>query len=79
MTEINTFQKLLDAGYNLANNKIDIKPSTLLRGLRLTLTNHEIKDVVKVIRFLETKGFYQKNMLEKLVVKKEYFLIFLDC
>ena len=50
---------LLDAGYNCIDNKTKIEPSSLLRGLGLTLTNNEIKGIIKVIKSLEKSGILQ--------------------
>ena len=46
-------------------------------GLRITITNNKIKDIMKVIKFLENIGSLFKKVLEKLLVKKEDFSIFL--
>ena len=48
-------------------------------GLGITLKHNEIKDIAKLIRSLENSGILlKKYLLEKLVVKKEDFSIFLD-
>ena len=48
-------------------------------GLGITLKHNEIKDIAKLIRSLENSGILlKKYLLEKLVVKKEGFSIFLD-
>ena len=44
----------------------------------ITPTNNEIKDIVKVIRSLENRGILLKEILEKLIAKKEDFLTFLN-
>ena len=43
-------------------------------GSRLTLTNNEIKDIMKLIRSLEIDMFYSMKLLKKLLVKNEDFL-----
>ena len=43
-------------------------------GSRPTLTNNEIKDIMKLIRSLEIDMFYSMKLLEKLLVKNEGFL-----
>ena len=43
-------------------------------GSRLTLTNNEIKDIMKLIKSLEIDMFYSMKLLEKLLVKNEDFL-----
>ena len=45
-------EAFLQTGHNLINNKV-IKPSSLLSGSELTLTNNEIKDILREIRSLE--------------------------
>ena len=46
-------------------------------GARITITNNGIIDTIKVIMSLENRGiFYLTEMLEKLVAKKENYLIF---
>ena len=47
------------------------------KGSRLSLTNNEIKDIIKVIRSLKIKEFFLKELLTKLLIKKEDFSIFL--
>ena len=53
-----------------------------IKGWGVTLTKSEIKDVIKVTRSLENLyiylEFYLKELLEKLLVKKENFSIFLN-
>ena len=51
---------LLDSGYSLANNKINIKPSSLLMGSGITLTNNEIKDM-KLINSVKNRNFLERN------------------
>ena len=46
---------LLDAGYSLVIDKINLRPSKISRVSRLTLTSNEIKDM-KVIRSFENRG-----------------------
>ena len=43
-------------------------------GSRLTLTNNEIKDIMKLIRSLEIDMFCSMKLREKLLVKNEVFL-----
>ena len=46
-------------------------------GSIITITNNGIIDIIKVIMSFENRGiFYLKEMLEKLVAKKENYLIF---
>ena len=43
----------------------------------MTLTKNEIKNIIKVIKSLENRGILLKELLEKLLVKKEDFSLFL--
>ena len=43
----------------------------------MTLTKNEIKNIIKVIKSLENRGILLKELLEKLLVKREDFSIFL--
>ena len=43
----------------------------------MALTKNEIKDIIKVIKSLENRGILLKELLEKLLVKKEDFSLFL--
>ena len=43
----------------------------------MTLTKNEIKDIIKVVKSLENRGILLKELLEKLLVKKEDFSLFL--
>ena len=45
-------------------------------GLGITLTNNEIKDIIKIIRSLENKGILLKATSEKFISKKEDSFIF---
>ena len=65
---------LLDAGYNLVNIKIDIKPSILSRGSGITLTNNEIKDNAKISRSFENRGILLKGTTRKIIIQKGGFL-----
>ena len=47
-------------------------------GLGITLTNIEIQDIIKVIKFFENRGILLKKRPGKLLVKKENFSIFWD-
>ena len=39
----------------------------------ITIINNEIKDIMKVIKFLENRAILLKVLLEKLLVKKDFF------
>ena len=48
-----------------------------IKVLEITLTNNEIKEIVKVVKPLENKCFW-KELPEQLVAKKKNLSIFLD-
>ena len=48
------------------------------KGSRITLTSNEVRDVLKIIGALENREFYWKELLEKIIVKKEDFSVFLE-
>ena len=50
---------------------------TSSKGSGITLTNNEIKDIMKVIKALENRGILLKGNTRKILIKKEYFSIFL--
>ena len=58
-------EALLQTGNNLINNKIK-KSSSLLMGSGITLTNNEIKGIIKVIRSLENRGILFKRTTRKI-------------
>ena len=68
---------LLDLGYSLANNKTDLRPPSILRGSGTTLTNNEIKDIMKVARSLENRGILLKGTIRKISSQEGGFLNFL--
>ena len=70
----NIRKSLLNARYNLGNNKIVIKPSALLRGSRLKSNKREY--VAKLTRSLVDRGIFLKGATKKILVKKEDFSIF---
>ena len=61
-----TPKAVLDAGYNLVNNIIHLRPSTVLSGSGITLLSDEIKDIVEVIRYLENRGILLKGTTKKM-------------
>ena len=44
----------------------------------ITLTNNEIKDIIKVINYLENAGILLKGTSGKLLIKKEDYLIIIQ-
>ena len=46
-------------------------------GLGITLTNNEIKDIIKVIKYLENRGILSKKTNRKIASQKGGFLNFL--
>ena len=67
---------LLDIFSNLNGppNIIRISSST---SSGITLTNKEIKDIIKVNRCLENRGILLKETTQKLLVQKKDFSIFI--
>ena len=47
-------------------------------GSGVTLTNNEIKDIMKVMKSLENRGILLKETIKNLIVKKKDFTLFLD-
>ena len=62
---------LLDPG------RIFLKIEILSEGLRITLTNNVIKDIIKVICSLENRGILFKGTTRKISSQKGGFLNFL--
>ena len=56
---------LVDAGINIIGKKIK-NGISLVKGSGITLTNHEIKDVIKVIKSLENEGISLKETTRKI-------------
>ena len=50
---------ILDTGNDLFNNKTKNR-SLSLKGLGLTLTNNQVKDIIKLIRSLKNRGILLK-------------------
>ena len=48
-----------------------------ITGSGSTLTSNKIKDIIKVIKFLEKRGILLKGTTKKSLIKKEDFSIFL--
>ena len=46
-------------------------------GLRITITNNDITYIIKVIRSLENRGILLKKTTRKIIIKKNYFSIFI--
>ena len=67
-------ETILNVGINLVNTKIS---PLFSRRSEITLTNNEIKDIMRVIKPLENRGIFFKGITRKLVVKKKDFSIFL--
>ena len=56
---------LVDAGINIIGKKIK-NGISLVKGSGITLTNHETKDIIKVIKSLENKGISLKETTRKI-------------
>ena len=63
---------LVDAGINIIGKKIK-NGISLVKGSGITLTNHEIKDIIKVIKSLENRGISLKETARKIAVNKDDF------
>ena len=68
--------KIVDAGLSLLGKKIK-KGTWLLKGSRMTLRNSEIKDIMKLIKSLENKGFLLTETTRKITGQEGGFLNFL--
>ena len=49
----------------------------MFRGLEITLTNSETKDIIKVLRSLESRGILSKGTTRKIISEERGFLNFL--
>ena len=49
----------------------------MFRGLEITLTNSETKDIIKVLRSLESRGILSKGTTRKIISEEGGFLNFL--
>ena len=62
----------VDAGLSLLSKKIK-KEILSIVGSGITLTNNEIKDIMKAIKSLENRGTLLKGTTSELLFKKEVF------
>ena len=60
-------------GKKVLDKQIDRFNKEYITGLGITLTYDEIKGIMKVIKCLEHRGILLKELLEKVLVKKEDF------
>ena len=67
---------LVDIGLNLLGKKTK-KGISSVKGSRITLTNNEIKDIIKVIKSLENRGFLLKGTTKKITSQEGGFLNFI--
>ena len=49
----------------------------MFKGLEITLTNSETKDIIKVLRSLESRGILSKGTTRKIISEERGFLNFL--
>ena len=56
-------ETILNVGNNLVNTKI---PPLFSRRSEITLTNNEIKDILRVIKSLENRGIFFKGITRKI-------------
>ena len=68
---------LIVTGLNIHGKKIK-KEISFIKGSGQTLAKNDIKDVMKVIKSFKIDEIYWKELVKKLVVKKENFSIFFD-
>ena len=66
----------VDAGLSLLVKKI-IKGISSIKGSGITLTNNEIKDIMKVIKSLANRGILLKGTNRKITSQEEGFFNFL--
>ena len=64
---------LLDARRNIIRKKIENRISSIT-GLGTTLTNNEIKDIMKVIQSLEIREILLKGTTRNVTTQEEYLL-----
>ena len=67
---------LVDAGINIIDKKIKIGILSVTASA-ITLTNHEIKDIIKLIKSLEIRGISLKEIARKITSHQGRFLNFL--
>ena len=67
----------LDTGLNIIGKKIK-KGISSITGLGITLTNNEIKNIMKVIKSLENRGILLKETTRKITSQEGGFLSFLS-
>ena len=70
-------EKATEYYVNKGINKLN-KKFTSSKGSGITLTNNEIKDIVKIIRFLGNRGILIKGTTRKITSQEGEFLNFLD-
>ena len=77
----NVAKKRTDIGRNLGKNfldkQIDKFNKKCITGLGITLTNNEIKNIMKVIKSLENRGILLKGTTRKITSQEGGFLNFL--
>ena len=62
----------LDAGLNITGKKMK-KGFSLITGLRITLTNNEVKDIIKEIKSLENREILLKRTTRNITGKEGGF------
>ena len=67
---------LVDAGLSLLGKKIK-KWILSITGSGITLTNNEIKDIMKVIKYLENRGILLKETIRKITSQEGEFSNFI--
>ena len=71
--------ELTDSKGSFSNTRFNLlgKKEEPSLGSGITLTNNEIKVIIKLIRFLENRGIFLKGTIKKILAKKDGFSIFL--
>ena len=71
-TSFNNKDVFVDAGLSLLGKKIK-KGISSIKGAGITLTNNEIKDIMKVIKYLENRGILLKGTTRKITSQEGGF------
>ena len=71
-TGFNNKDVFVDAGLSLLGKKIK-KGISSIKGSGITLTNNEIKDIMKVIKYLENRGILLKGTTRKITSQEGGF------
>ena len=70
--EINS-NLLEDTGPNIIDKKIFKKRFSSFTGSGITLTNNEIENIIKIMKYLENRGILLKGTTRKVASQEEQF------